>query len=40
MGGWDNGVLESTEIVYQCTNAFINTTFGFKIETATPEIIN
>jgi hypothetical protein len=27
-----NGIFdESTEIVYQCTNAFINTTFGFKI---------
>nr|WP_315211571.1 GEVED domain-containing protein [uncultured Flavobacterium sp.] len=28
---------ESTEIVYQCTNAFTNTTFGFKIpETTNP----
>ncbi len=28
---------ESTEIVYHCTNAFINTTFGFKIpETTIP----
>lgn len=36
---WDrNGIFnESTEIVYQCTNAFINTTFGFKIpETTIP----
>ena len=33
-----NGVFdESTEVVYQCTNAFINTTFGFKIpETTIP----
>lgn len=33
-----NGIFdESTEIVYQCTNAFINTTFGFKIpETTIP----
>ena len=36
---WDNNGIfdESTEVVYQCTNAFINTTFGFKIpETTTP----
>jgi hypothetical protein len=33
-----NGIFdESTEIVYQCTNPFINTTFGFKIpETTIP----
>jgi hypothetical protein len=35
---WNNNRIfdESTEVVYQCTNAFINT-FGFKIpETTTP----
>jgi hypothetical protein len=39
---WNNNRIfdESTEVVYQCTNAFINTTFGFKIpETTTQEII-
>jgi hypothetical protein len=38
-GDWNNNRIfdESTEVVYQCTNAFINTTFGFKIpETTTP----
>ncbi|MBU8882733.1 T9SS type A sorting domain-containing protein [Kaistella sp. DKR-2] len=30
-----NGVFETGEIVYQCTNAFINTTFGFTIPPAT-----
>jgi len=34
---WDrNGLFDdTTEMVYQCTNAFVNTTFGFKIPAAT-----
>ena len=30
-----NGIFENGEIVYQCTNPFINTTFGFQIPVAT-----
>lgn len=30
-----NGAFETSEIVYQCTNAFVNTTFGFQIPLAT-----
>ena len=34
---WDNNGIfdESTEIVYQCVNPFINTTFGFQIPSTT-----
>ena len=34
---WDkNGIFsDATEIVYQCTNAFVNTTFGFQIPAST-----
>ena len=30
-----NGSFETSEIVYQCTNPFVNTTFGFQIPVAT-----
>ena len=30
-----NGSFETSEIVYQCTNAFVNTTFGFQIPSST-----